>query len=233
MIVQVDDGRGGSTQQRFVLSVTEPPPNRPPLFTSLPVVEAFVNTHYQYDADAVDPDGDQLRFARGNATVAIANSSFETPPLNDGAFTGTLTGWTIIGAGGAGTFNPAAQEYTSGAVADGQNVAYSNGATISQVLTELLQAGTRYILQVAVGDRLGISFPSFPCSFGPAESSWQRHQNRGPVTALSPTSLSPMKRLPTTRRSASHWRFASSRTVAKRTGTTSVSRQSTRWYPLG
>ena len=60
-----------------------------------------------------------------------------------GAFNGTLIGWTITGAGGAGTFNPDALEYPGGLVADGQNVAYSNGATISQVLTEPLEAGTR------------------------------------------------------------------------------------------
>jgi hypothetical protein len=44
VIVQADDGRGGSTQQRYVLSVIEAPPNRAPLFTSTPVVDAQVST---------------------------------------------------------------------------------------------------------------------------------------------------------------------------------------------
>jgi RHS repeat-associated protein len=63
VIAQVDDGRGDSTQQRFVLSVTEPPPNRPPVFTSIPVVDASVNTAYRYQAQATDADGDALNFS--------------------------------------------------------------------------------------------------------------------------------------------------------------------------
>src|SRR5205807_4314942 len=63
VIVQVDDGRGGSTQQRYVLSVIEPPPNRPPLFTSTPVVDSQVNTAYVYQAQASDADDDPLTFS--------------------------------------------------------------------------------------------------------------------------------------------------------------------------
>ena len=44
---------------------------------------------------------------------------------------------------------------------DGQNVAFSNGATIAQVLTEPLTAGTRYVLQVDVGHRLNVSLAPF------------------------------------------------------------------------
>ncbi len=63
VIVQADDGRGGSAQQRYVLSVIEAPPNRPPVFTSTPIVDAQVNTAYQYQAEAADADGDALTFA--------------------------------------------------------------------------------------------------------------------------------------------------------------------------
>ena len=34
--VRVEDGRGGSSEQRYVLSVIAAPPNRPPVFTSVP-----------------------------------------------------------------------------------------------------------------------------------------------------------------------------------------------------
>ena len=61
--VRVDDGRGGSSEQRYVLSVITAPPNRPPVFTSVPVVAANVNTQYAYDADATDPDGDTLVYS--------------------------------------------------------------------------------------------------------------------------------------------------------------------------
>jgi RHS repeat-associated protein len=61
--LRVDDGRGGFATQSYVISVTNPPPNRPPYFTSVPVVDANVNTAYAYHATAVDPDGDALTFA--------------------------------------------------------------------------------------------------------------------------------------------------------------------------
>src|SRR5262249_47218922 len=39
------------------------PPNRPPLFTSTPVVDGNVNVAYRYQATARDPDGDTLTFS--------------------------------------------------------------------------------------------------------------------------------------------------------------------------
>ncbi len=63
LVVRADDGRGGFTEQRFTIDVTVAPPNRPPVFTSLPVVSSYVGVRYVYDADAVDPDGDTLRYA--------------------------------------------------------------------------------------------------------------------------------------------------------------------------
>jgi frataxin-like iron-binding protein CyaY len=58
VVVRVSDGRGGTDVQAFNLNVTPIPPNRPPLFTSDPAVDAFINQLYTYDADAVDPDQD-------------------------------------------------------------------------------------------------------------------------------------------------------------------------------
>ena len=54
--VEVTDGRGGFAQQSYTLSVIGTPPNRPPIFTSNPVVDAYINQLYQYDANAIDPD---------------------------------------------------------------------------------------------------------------------------------------------------------------------------------
>jgi large repetitive protein len=53
--LRVDDGRGGSALQPYTLSVITPPPNRPPMFTSTPVVTASVGTPYAYQATATDP----------------------------------------------------------------------------------------------------------------------------------------------------------------------------------
>ncbi|MCM1981745.1 T6SS effector amidase Tae4 family protein [Lyngbya confervoides] len=61
--VVVNDGRGGLTEQSYTLNVIAPPPNRPPLFTSIPVVDAQINQPYQYDADAIDPDQDALIYS--------------------------------------------------------------------------------------------------------------------------------------------------------------------------
>ena len=62
--VRVSDGRGGVAEQRFTLTISVPPPNRPPVITSTPVVYATATelTPYRYDAEATDPDRDSLVF---------------------------------------------------------------------------------------------------------------------------------------------------------------------------
>ena len=49
--LRVDDGRGGYATQSYVINVTTPPPNRPPYFTSVPVVDANVNTRLHLPGD--------------------------------------------------------------------------------------------------------------------------------------------------------------------------------------
>src|SRR5207302_2487672 len=61
--IRAVDGRGGSSEQHYVLAVVAPPPNRPPVFTSVPVVQGQVHAAYTYDADATDADGDSLTFS--------------------------------------------------------------------------------------------------------------------------------------------------------------------------
>ncbi|WP_250565987.1 DUF4114 domain-containing protein, partial [Adonisia turfae] len=60
--VRVVDGRGGVAEQLFDVVVGDAPPNRPPVFTTGPVVDARVNTAYEYDADATDLDYDELTY---------------------------------------------------------------------------------------------------------------------------------------------------------------------------
>jgi hypothetical protein len=47
VILHVHDGRGGRAEQRYFLSVTETPPNRPPYFVSVPVTrrDSAMNTY--------------------------------------------------------------------------------------------------------------------------------------------------------------------------------------------
>ena len=63
VLLQVDDGHGGTAQQQYTVSTTTAPPDRPPLFTSTPVIDGNVNTAYVYQATATDPDGDPLSFS--------------------------------------------------------------------------------------------------------------------------------------------------------------------------
>ena len=63
VVLQVSDGHGGIALQTFTLSVREEPPNRPPIFTSTPEVDAWINQLYKYDADAIDPDQDTLTYS--------------------------------------------------------------------------------------------------------------------------------------------------------------------------
>jgi large repetitive protein len=83
--VQVSDDRGEVTKQSFTLSIITAPPNRPPVFTSTPVVDAQINTPYRYDADAIDPDQDTLSFSlkqgpEGMKVDSVTGEVRWTPP---------------------------------------------------------------------------------------------------------------------------------------------------------
>ncbi|MEM6469374.1 MAG: choice-of-anchor C family protein [Planctomycetota bacterium] len=43
VVVEVSDGRGGQAEQRYVLTVNEAPPNRPPVITSTPVTVGYLS----------------------------------------------------------------------------------------------------------------------------------------------------------------------------------------------
>ncbi|PSF35821.1 hypothetical protein C7H19_15470 [Aphanothece hegewaldii CCALA 016] len=95
--VEVSDGVGGITQQTYTLSVIEQPPNRPPLFTSNPIVDAYINQLYQYDANAIDPDLDyplsyNLVIGPNGMTINAGTGQIEwTPPAV------VLLGDTVLG----------------------------------------------------------------------------------------------------------------------------------------
>jgi RHS repeat-associated protein len=83
IIVEVSDSRGGLETQRFNLSIIDAPPNRPPVFTTTPKVDATINAQYKYDADATDPDSDNLTY-----NLALAPEGMVVNP-NTGEITWT------------------------------------------------------------------------------------------------------------------------------------------------
>jgi hypothetical protein len=132
----------------------------------VPTAEAYAHTLYRYDANAEDPDNDPLTFTSVVETtreqVDIDNPGFEDQELYDGGYLiGDLTGWTITDPGTAGPFNPTAIQYPGDVVPEGQNVAYSDGPTLSQTLSATLSSHTSYILQVEVGRRTDFPFPGY------------------------------------------------------------------------
>ncbi len=62
VVITASDGFGGKATQRFALNVLADIPNRPPVFSSAPVTRAPVGGSYEYQATAIDPDGDAVSF---------------------------------------------------------------------------------------------------------------------------------------------------------------------------
>nr|WP_242054671.1 putative Ig domain-containing protein [Nostoc sp. FACHB-190] len=93
VVVEVDDNRGGVTQQQYTLSVIDAPPNRPPVFTSTPIVDAKINTPYTYQLVAQDADRDSLTFSLVNGPQGM------TIDPNTGVVNWTPTGTQL------GTYN--------------------------------------------------------------------------------------------------------------------------------
>ena len=70
--VVVDDGRGGSARQTWVLAVGEPPGNPgAPIITSVPAPDAAVDDLYLYQAVGFDSDGDPLAWALDGAPAGM------------------------------------------------------------------------------------------------------------------------------------------------------------------
>ncbi|GCL59802.1 PEP-CTERM sorting domain-containing protein [Microcystis aeruginosa] len=108
------------------------------------------------------------------ASIFIANHSFEDPIITDlsgilDTGIGTTGNWTFTGASARGFINPGLGENDvpgfwygpSPTLPNGNQVAWSNGGTISQTLTETLQANTKYTLGVYVGHRQNVAFAGY------------------------------------------------------------------------
>ncbi|MDB9404661.1 PEP-CTERM sorting domain-containing protein [Microcystis aeruginosa CS-1036] len=107
------------------------------------------------------------------ALLTVANNSFETPvitaPSGIISSTGSVGGWTFSGAQPQGFANPVAAHNAGGSwygsspgiIPDGNQIAWSNGGTISQTLSGTLQTNTVYTLRAFVGNRLGVNFPGY------------------------------------------------------------------------
>jgi hypothetical protein len=105
------------------------------------------------------------------ASIFIANNSFENPSVtNPSGFnfsTGSAGGWTFTGPQ-QGIADPVAAHSAGGSwygpsptIPNGSQIAWSNGGTISQTLSDTLQANTVYTLSAFVGNRLGLNFPGY------------------------------------------------------------------------
>src|SRR5262249_46976573 len=142
----------------YTLAAIDPPPNRPPVFTSVPIVSANVGVQYSYKATAFDPDFDVLTYRLLPTIpqpVGLLNPSFEEQPLFVGEVLTDVTGWTVSSDLG-GVYRPNEAQYPDGP-SEGLNVAFSTGATITQPLPLLLEGQTRYELKVDVGTPSGSS----------------------------------------------------------------------------
>jgi len=103
-------------------------------------------------------------------TIIVNNPSFETLPaggLPIGCGTGcffseaAIPSWTSTGSGLSGQFQPGTQDsdFTYfNSLSDGITSAYSNGGTISQTVTDTVQLGVMYTLQVDLGYRNDVPF---------------------------------------------------------------------------
>jgi RHS repeat-associated protein len=116
VLLRVSDGRGGSAEQAFTISVLADPPERPPVFESVPPLFALAGVEYVYQAVATDPDFGTVTYSlqAGPSGAAIDSG------------TGRLT-WT-----------PAQQD--AGTVAIGIQAEDPASATSSQVFLLLVRA---------------------------------------------------------------------------------------------
>ena len=71
IVLEVQDPSGAKDLQTFVISVTDAMPNRPPIWTSTPPTEAFVNQRYVYSALAIDADEDLVTYELESGPIGL------------------------------------------------------------------------------------------------------------------------------------------------------------------
>jgi len=69
--LRVADGRGGTAQQTFILTVGDGTPNAAPQFISSPPVRGVAGELYQYEAIVADPDGGPPQFSLTQAPTGM------------------------------------------------------------------------------------------------------------------------------------------------------------------
>ena len=174
--VEVSDSRGGVTQQNFILSVVDPPPNRPPIFTTSPIVDTYINQLYHYDADAIDPDLDPLSFSLilGPEGMTINSNTGEvewTPPpvlilgdtvLGQIGLPGETDEFTFSGVSGQQIYLDPLQ-YSGNSnnwnfdvySPSGQQLVKSNLQSSNNQLIKLTETGTYHIIVDGRDDNIG------------------------------------------------------------------------------
>ncbi len=107
------------------------------------------------------------------ALLTVANNSFENPVITaptgfNTVSSGTSNNWTFTGGTQQGFANPTIGHNAGSSwygpspiLPDGNQVAWSNGGTISQTLSGTLQTNTVYTLSAFVGNRLSLNFPGY------------------------------------------------------------------------
>jgi hypothetical protein len=103
-----------------------------------------------------------LSMAVSANSIPVTNPGFELPTLVPDGWVSYIPGWTT-GSGipdSVGVFYPTAAQYP-GSIPEGNNVAFTKGPFISQILTSTLLPGTVYTLTVDVGYRLDNSSGPF------------------------------------------------------------------------
>ena len=71
VVIELDDGRGATARQGFVVKVEDASFNRPPLFLSAPPTQRPIGAVYNYAAEAGDLDGDALSFSLQAAPAGV------------------------------------------------------------------------------------------------------------------------------------------------------------------
>ncbi len=108
------------------------------------------------------------------ASITILNPSFEDPIAPQQGMTGFYTlgvigNWFNAAAPGQdqGVLDPSKSQaltgsdiFYNGPVPDGNQVAYSNGGTLAQQFSAVLQPNTRYTLSAYIGRRKVLAFPN-------------------------------------------------------------------------
>ncbi|MBI2807692.1 MAG: VCBS repeat-containing protein [Planctomycetes bacterium] len=103
VILRVDDDRGGVDTQEFTITVAAPPPNRPPIFTSTPIVDAGVAAAFQrIDIPVGDgPAGVAVGDFKNNGVLSVvtANTNDQNISFAAGVGAGAFDPFSALSVG--------------------------------------------------------------------------------------------------------------------------------------